>query len=130
MKLYFACQQSGSRIKRYTNAEFADLHLPYGAADCNGRATDCSRCTSNVIIGGKLSAPLSLHACTRDSGSFIVDTKERERRARTSNNEEIVLDLGQNNLVTSMQAIVSYIRISHMTVWRILYPNDKHSYQI
>ncbi|GFX51406.1 transposable element Tc1 transposase [Trichonephila clavipes] len=37
MELHFACQQSGSRIDRYTNAEPADMILAFWSVNCNGR---------------------------------------------------------------------------------------------
>ncbi|GFS94696.1 uncharacterized protein NPIL_509511 [Nephila pilipes] len=54
----FRCLQSASRMDRCTNTELADMHLAYGATNCNG-------CMPDVTPGGKLLATPSLHACTR-----------------------------------------------------------------
>ncbi|GBM39900.1 hypothetical protein AVEN_250221-1 [Araneus ventricosus] len=118
MKLHFACRQSGGKMERCTNAELVDMHLAYGTADCNGRAAQrlyAQRYTRRQTPSHAFFA--RLHQRLSDSGSFIVDTQQRERRVRTPSNEETVLDMVQKNPGTSTRAVASHVGIFHMTVW-------------
>ncbi|GFV77062.1 DUF4817 domain-containing protein [Trichonephila clavipes] len=99
MKLHFVCRQIGSRMEHYTKTELSDMHLAYGAADCNGRATQWlygqryprRQATSHAFFQ-------RLYHRLPDRRSFNDGTQEREQGLRTSNNEEPVLDLVQNTL--------------------------------
>lgn len=118
-------------MARYTNTELAEMHLAYGAADCNGRAAQRlyaqrypNRQTPSHIIFARLHRRLS------NSGSFMVETQEHARRVITPNIEDTVLNLVQNNPGISTRAIASQIGISNTSVWRILHTNDMHPYHI
>ncbi|GFT44004.1 DUF4817 domain-containing protein [Trichonephila clavipes] len=116
MKHRFTCRQRGSRRERYTSAELVSMHLACGVADCNRRAVQW---LPNVTPGRQTPCHTfftCLHQSLSDNGSFIVDAQERDRRVRTPNNEETVLDLIQSNLGTSMRIIASHVGISHRTV--------------
>ncbi|GFX81961.1 DUF4817 domain-containing protein [Trichonephila clavipes] len=83
-------------MERYTDAELADMHQVYDASNCYGRATHrfCAKCYSRKHTP-RHTFFSHLHQRMSDSGSFIVDTKERQRRIRTPNNEETMRDLNR-----------------------------------
>lgn len=118
-------------MERFTNAELADMHLAYGAADCNGRAAQrlyAQRYPRRQTPGHAYFA--RLHQRLSDKGSFIGDTQEPSRTVRTTNNEEAVLEVVENNPSMSTRGIATHVGISHTSVWRTLNSNDMHPYHI
>ncbi|GFX55309.1 DUF4817 domain-containing protein [Trichonephila clavipes] len=102
MKAHLAYQKSGSSTARYKIAEFADMHLTYGAFDSNGQAAKRylrDQTPSHAFLA-------LLHKRLSDSRPFVLDTQESEPRVGIPNNEESVLDLVQNNPDTSVRRIL------------------------
>ncbi|GFV66955.1 DUF4817 domain-containing protein [Trichonephila clavipes] len=83
-RIHFSCRQRNSRIERYTNVELPEMHLAFGPTDCNGRAAQRlfaqryhrKQIPMHAFFG-------YVHYRVSESGFFIVDTQERERRVRT-----------------------------------------------
>ncbi|GFU30707.1 uncharacterized protein TNCV_1444311 [Trichonephila clavipes] len=80
----------------YTNAEKADMILVYWATDCNGRAAQrlyAERPPVRRTPAHTMFARLHQQLC--ETGSFQKAARNRDRKARTELNEEIVLDMAE-----------------------------------
>lgn len=118
-------------MDEYSNVELADMHLVYGAADCNGRTAlrlyqerfPNRRAPHHTIFA-------RLHRRLRENGSFERATMNRERSTRTPDNEENVLRLAEGNPSTSTRAITQRLGISQSIVWRILSANQMSPYHL
>ncbi|GFW40948.1 transposable element Tc3 transposase [Trichonephila clavipes] len=62
MKLYFVCLQKGNRMDRYTNAQFADMHLVWHTRPL----TTLDDPQNGVVSVTSLQAANFLHGCTRN----------------------------------------------------------------
>ncbi|GFS68463.1 uncharacterized protein TNCV_4583961 [Trichonephila clavipes] len=76
---HFANRQNASKMKHYTNAELADVHLEFGASICNGQATQWFHPTFPNQTPSQAFFTC-LYQRLSGSGSFIVDTQESKRR--------------------------------------------------
>ncbi|GFS53941.1 hypothetical protein TNCV_3761611 [Trichonephila clavipes] len=104
-------------MKRYTKDELTDMHLAY----CNVRVTQwlfAQRFPRMQIQGHAFFACLQQRLS--DSELFIVDKHKRERRVRTPNREEMIMDFVQS---TSIPVMSGYDRLE------VLHTNYNHSYR-
>ena len=109
-------------MERYTWIELSDMHLTYGAANCNGRAAQ--RLYQQRYPGRRIphhSIFESIHRHLRENGSFGRSNGQGRRRSvRTLRFEEQVLAEIENNPSTSTRAIAFNIGTSNMNVWNVL----------
>jgi len=109
-------------MERYTWIELSDMHLTYGAANCNGRAAQ--RFYQQRYPGRRISHHSifeSIHRHLRENGSFRRSNEQGRRRSvRTLRFEEQVLAEIKNNPSTSTRAIAFNIGTSNMIVWNVL----------
>lgn len=118
-------------MERYSNAELADMHLTYGAANCSGRLAQRMYAQHYPLRQTPCRTFFArLHQRLSDSGSFRASRPERVRRPRTRINEEAVLDLVQNNPGCSTRGIARRVGLSHMTVWRILHSHHMYPFRM
>ncbi|EFN71217.1 hypothetical protein EAG_05969, partial [Camponotus floridanus] len=110
--------------------ELSDMHLTYGAANCNGRAAQ--RLYQQRYPGRRIphhSIFESIHRHLRENGSFRRSNGQGRRRSvRTLRFEEQVLAEIENNPSTSTRAIAFNIGISNMNVWNVLREQLLHIY--
>jgi len=109
-------------MERYTWIELSDMHLTYGAANCNGRAAQ--RLYQQRYPGRRIphhSIFESIHRHLRENGSFRRSNGQGRRRSvRTLRFKEQVLAEIENNPSPSTRAIAFNIGTSNMNVWNVL----------
>ena len=120
-------------MKRVTNAECADMHLAYGAA--NGNSIEAvriyvARYPSRHVPAHQTFVPIHRRLCT--DGVFRRAQLEgrRSRRLRDPEMEEEMLEHFQNNQTTSTLSAARVLHISTTTVWEVLHDNGQHTFHV
>ncbi|GFV80357.1 DUF4817 domain-containing protein [Trichonephila clavipes] len=101
--------------------------LVYGATDCNGRAAQrlyAERHPVRWTPAHTMFSPLHQQLC--ETGSFQKAARNRDWRARTELNKEIVLDIVETTPSLSTRGIANEMGISYSSVWRILDDSALH----
>ncbi|GFT04312.1 uncharacterized protein TNCV_1928731 [Trichonephila clavipes] len=114
-----------------TNAELADMHLAYGAANCSGPAAQrlyAERYPMRRIPSHNFFA--RLHQRLAETGSFERADMVRVRTARTPAVEQNVLQHVEKNPRTSTRSVANSVEVSHCSVWRILREQDMHPFHV
>ncbi|GFT95409.1 DUF4817 domain-containing protein [Trichonephila clavipes] len=114
-----------------TNAELADMHLAYGAANCSGPAAQrlyAERYPMRRIPSHNFFA--RLHQRLAETGSFERGDMVRVRTARTPAVEQNVLQHVERNPRTSTRSVANSVGVSHCSVWRILREQDMHPFHV
>ncbi|GFS66049.1 retrovirus-related Pol polyprotein from transposon 17.6 [Trichonephila clavipes] len=114
-----------------TNAELADMHLAYGAANCSGPAAQrlyVERYPMRRIPSHNFFA--RLHQRLAETGSFERADMVRVRTVRTPGVEQNVLQHVERNPRTSTRSVANSVGVSHCSVWRILREQDMHPFHV
>jgi hypothetical protein len=116
-------------MNRLTNAEMADMHLAYGAANGNARQaarTYQDRFPNRYIPGHRMFT--NLHQRLRDNGRFEIN-RVNAGRQRHVDVEEAVLDHFHGNPRSSTRGAAAVLGLqNHWVVWSVLNDNNLHPY--
>lgn len=120
-------------MEYYSNSEMADMHLMYGAANCNraeARRLYEERFPNRRLPGEKMFQ--KIHARLIETGSFKTGTLGRGRpmTTRTPALEERVLNRIEQNPAESTRRLSLRENVDHMTIWRILKYYQLYPYHI
>jgi len=117
----------------YTNEEYCDMLLIYGA--CDGNSYEARRMYIERFPHRRIPNPNVFHRLinrVRTTGSVIPVRKNvgagRDFTARTYENEEEVLRIAEENPSISIRAMSREIGISKSTVHTILKENEMHAF--
>ena len=116
------------KMQRFTNAEMADMHLIYGAAEGNGRLA--SRMYRERFPNREVPGPaffINLHMRLRDTGAFTVNRIHVGRRRHPAE-ERIVQHFRENPSDSTRSAARSLNIRHHSTVWSALHRQRFHPY--
>ncbi|GFU34270.1 uncharacterized protein TNCV_4976271 [Trichonephila clavipes] len=110
---------------RFTNAELADMHLMYGAAQGNGAAAErmyrerfpCRKHPDRRTFE-------RIHRELRTSGTFYAS------RRGTASLEQRILNTVDNNPSTCSRAVGRALGMSHQSVLRTLHEDRMHPYHL
>lgn len=112
----------------YTNEEKADMHLMYGAANCD--ATAARRLYANRFptrATPDRSMFERIHRQLRETGSFHAHRADTGPQ-RAMDHEEPILQHVANNPSTSVRAVAARCGVSRSTVQRVLSDDEQHPY--
>ncbi|GFS98588.1 uncharacterized protein TNCV_2987201 [Trichonephila clavipes] len=118
-------------MDRFTNAELADIHLMYGAAQGNGAAAE--RMYRERFPGRKHPDRRTferIHRELRTSGTFYASRCGTGivRYRRTPSLEQRILNTVDNNPSTSSRAVGRALGVSHQSALRTLHEDRMHPY--
>jgi hypothetical protein len=114
-----------------TNAEMADMHLAYGAADGNARRAARiyqERFPNRQVPGHRMFT--NLHRRLRETGRFSANRVNagRPRRIRLDVEEEVLEHFHHNPRTSTRAAAVALGIRDHSAVWRVLNENHLHPF--
>ncbi|GFU53978.1 uncharacterized protein TNCV_5057011 [Trichonephila clavipes] len=120
-------------MDRFANAELADMHLMYGAAQGNG--ADAERMYRERFPGRKHTDRRTfecIHRELRTSGTFYAPRRGTciGRYLRAPSLEQRILNTVDNNPSRSSRAIGRALGVSHQSVFRTLHEDRMHPYHL
>ncbi|PRD19029.1 UNVERIFIED_CONTAM: hypothetical protein NCL1_58654 [Trichonephila clavipes] len=122
-------------MDRFTNAELADMHLMYVAAQGNDATAE--RMYRERFQSRKKKHPDRqtfdrIHRELRTSGTFYASRRETDigRYRRTPSMEQRILNTVDNNPSPSSRAVGRALGVSHQSVLRTLHEDRMHSYHL
>jgi len=114
-----------------SNAELADMHLVYGAA--NGNSREAVRIYAerhpNRHVPSRQTFT-AIHRRLREYGSFHRPRPEgrRHRRVADPDKVEYVLEYFRNNPTSSTRSCARALHLSKTTVWQVLHDSGQHPF--
>lgn len=120
-------------MQRYSNAEKADIHYMYGAANGNAVAAQRlyrERFPQRPVPDRRIFQRVHRQLC--ETGSFHADRRDAgcSRTVRTPHRIEAIVDDVDERPDGSTRAMARSHGVSHMTVWRVLHEEHLHPYHL